>query len=144
MPFIDVDLVNNILRMVPRQWPDSNELTGATVTQIMKKILEACKHIDKVILIDKEHKGNPRKVKTEDSSKKKMISFSKHISKKGWAAKHCALCKKYVKTMGMLTRPDKGWSAVIMQGMGPQKGHLQEEVLSAMHNHNTTYPQLST
>jgi hypothetical protein len=60
------------------------------------EVLEAFKHIEKAFPTDKEHDGSHGSVKAGDSTKKKMVSFSKHMPKKHCAdAKHCVLCKKH-------------------------------------------------
>ena len=45
-PFDDSNLASHILRMVPRNWQDQYELTGATVPQSIREILEALERIE--------------------------------------------------------------------------------------------------
>ena len=45
-PFDDPDLASHILRMVPRNWQDQYELTGSTIPQSIRELLEALKHIE--------------------------------------------------------------------------------------------------
>ena len=46
-PFDDADLASHILRMVPKHWQDQYELTGGTVPQSVRKLLEALERIEK-------------------------------------------------------------------------------------------------
>ena len=39
-PFDDADLASHILRMVPKHWQDQYKLTGGTVPQSVRKLLE--------------------------------------------------------------------------------------------------------
>jgi hypothetical protein len=95
-PFDDVDLASHILRMVPRNWQDQYELTGATVPQSVRKLLEALERIEKAFPTDKEREGTQASAKGGGSSKKKMVSFNDRIPKKRRTdAKHCVLCKKH-------------------------------------------------
>jgi len=52
--FDDVDLASHILRMVPRQWQDQYELTGNTVPQSVRKLLEALERIEKAFPTEKD------------------------------------------------------------------------------------------
>ena len=94
--FDDVDLAINILRMVPRQWQDQYELTGNTVPQSVRKLLEALERIKKAFPTEKDH-DRPKKGTTGgSSSKKRMVNFSDQIPKKSRKdAKHCTLCRKH-------------------------------------------------
>ena len=53
--FDDVDLASHILRMVPRQWQDQYKLTGNTVPQSVRKLLEALERIKKAFPTEKDH-----------------------------------------------------------------------------------------
>ena len=75
-PFDDVDLVSHILKMVPRHWQDQYKLTGATVPQSVRKLLEALKRIEKAFPTEKEFKGTQTSAKGGGSSQKKMVAFS--------------------------------------------------------------------
>ena len=46
-PFDDPDLASHILRMVPWNWQDQYELTGATVPQSIRELLEALECIER-------------------------------------------------------------------------------------------------
>jgi hypothetical protein len=95
-PLDDVDIVSHILCMVPRNWQDQYELTGATVPQSVRKLLDALERIEKAFPTDKEYEGTQTNAKGGGSSKKKMVSFSDQIPKKCRVdAKHCILCKKH-------------------------------------------------
>ena len=56
-PFDDADLASHILRMVPKHWQDQYELTGGTVPQSIRKLLEALERIEKAFPTEKEHEG---------------------------------------------------------------------------------------
>ncbi len=45
--FNDVDQASHILRMVPKNWQDQYKLTGGTVPQSIRKLLEALECIEK-------------------------------------------------------------------------------------------------
>ncbi len=45
--FDDADLASHILRMLPRNWQDQYKLTGGTVPQSVRKLLEALEHIER-------------------------------------------------------------------------------------------------
>ncbi len=55
-PFDDTDIASHILQMVPRNWQDQYELTGATIPQSVCKLLEMLKRIEKAFPTDKECK----------------------------------------------------------------------------------------
>ena len=59
-PFDDADLASHILRMVPKHWQDQYELTGDTVPQSVRKLLEALERIEKAFPTEKERKGPNR------------------------------------------------------------------------------------
>ena len=48
-PFEDADLVSHILRMVSKHWQDQYKLTGGTVPQSVRKLLEALECIENAI-----------------------------------------------------------------------------------------------
>jgi len=50
MPFNDVDLASQILRMVPRHWQDQYKLKGATVPQSVRKLLEVLERIERALM----------------------------------------------------------------------------------------------
>jgi hypothetical protein len=94
--FDDADLASHILRMVPRNWQDQYELTGGTVPQSVRKLLEALERIEKAFPTDKDREGPKASVTGGGSTKKRMVSFSDRIPKKPRKeTKHCALCKKH-------------------------------------------------
>ena len=94
--FDDVDLASHILRMVPRQWQDQYELTGNTVPQSVRKLLEALERIEKAFPTEKDRERPKTGTTGGSSSKKRMVTFSDRIPKKSRKdAKHCALCKKH-------------------------------------------------
>jgi hypothetical protein len=94
-PFDDPDLASHILRMVPRNWQDQYELTGATVPQSVRELLEALQRIKRAFPTDKVGDGPKTTAKSSDSSKRKMVSFDERIPKKRRREKHCSLCKKH-------------------------------------------------
>ena len=96
-PFDSMDLMSNILRMVPRNWHDQYKLMGATVSQSVWKLLEALERIKKAFPTNKECEGTHASAKGGGSSKKKMAAFSDWTPKKHHVdAKHCVLCKQHV------------------------------------------------
>ena len=80
-PFDDPDLASHILRMVPQNWQDQYELTGATVPQSVRELLEALEHIEQAFPTNKVGDGPKTTAKSNDSSKRKMISFDEKIPK---------------------------------------------------------------
>ncbi len=46
-PFDDADLASHILRMVPQNWRDQYELSGAVVLQSVRELLEVLERIEK-------------------------------------------------------------------------------------------------
>jgi hypothetical protein len=105
MPLDDVDLVSDILRMVPRNRQDQYELSGAHIPQSVWKLLEKPKCIEKVFWTIKDCEVPNKFAKSGDSVKKVITSFSKRIPKKGL----------YVNLMGARTRPKIPRSAVSMR-----------------------------
>ena len=93
-PFYDTDLANHILRMVPRNWQDQYELSGAMVPQTVRKLVEALEHIKRAYPMDTVCEGPKGGTKPSDSPKRKMVSFDERISKKYCKEKHCLLCKQ--------------------------------------------------
>eukprot|EP00804_Cyclotella_cryptica_P016279 CCRYP_005743-RA/>CCRYP_005743-RA protein AED:0.85 eAED:1.00 QI:0/0/0/0.66/1/1/3/0/377 len=92
-PFDDADLASHILRMVPRNWQDQYELSGALVPQSgTSQVLE---RIEKAYPTEKVGEGPKTVAKANDSSRKKMVSFSDRIPKKRRTEKYCSLCKKH-------------------------------------------------
>ena len=81
--------------MVPRNWQDQYELTGATVPQSVRELLEALGRIERAFPTDKVGDGPKTTAKSNDSSKRKMASFDERIPKKCRREKHCSLCKKH-------------------------------------------------
>jgi hypothetical protein len=94
-PFDDPDMASHILRMVPRNWQDQYELTGATVPQSVRELLEALERIERAFPTNTVGDGHKTTVKSGDSSKRKMVSFNERIPKKHRREKHCSLCKKH-------------------------------------------------
>jgi hypothetical protein len=94
-PFDDSDLASHILRMVPRNWQDQYELSGALVPQSVRELLEVLERIEKAYPTDKVGEGPKNAAKSSDSSKKKMVSFSDRIPKRRRTEKYCSLCKKH-------------------------------------------------
>jgi hypothetical protein len=62
--------------MVPKHWQDQYELTGGTVPQSVRKLLEVLECIEKTIQTEKERKGSKASTTGGGSSKKWMVSFS--------------------------------------------------------------------
>eukprot|EP00804_Cyclotella_cryptica_P002107 CCRYP_006533-RA/>CCRYP_006533-RA protein AED:0.75 eAED:1.00 QI:0/-1/0/1/-1/1/1/0/223 len=78
-PFDDADLASHILRMVPRNWQDQYELSGALVPQSVRELLEVLESIEKAYPTEKVGEGPKTVAKANDSSRKKMVSFSDRI-----------------------------------------------------------------
>jgi hypothetical protein len=93
-PFDDPDLASHILRMVPMNWQDQYVLTGATVPQSIRELLEALERIEQAFPTNKVGDGPKTTSMSSDSSKWKMVSFNERIPKKRRREKHCLLCKK--------------------------------------------------
>ena len=92
--FDDADLASHILRMVPRNWQDQYELTGSTIPQSVRKLLEALERIEKAFPTKKDREKPKAGATGGGSSKKKMVSFDDRIPKKSRKdAKHCTLCR---------------------------------------------------
>eukprot|EP00804_Cyclotella_cryptica_P004831 CCRYP_004920-RA/>CCRYP_004920-RA protein AED:0.84 eAED:1.00 QI:0/0/0/0.5/1/1/2/0/367 len=94
-PVDDADLASHILRMVPRNWQDQYELSGALVPQSVRELLEVLERIEKAYPTKKVGEGPKTVAKSNDSSRKKMVSFSDRIPKKSRTEKYCSLCKKH-------------------------------------------------
>ena len=94
-PFDDTDLASHILRMVPRNWQDQYELSGAMVPQSVRELLEVLERIEKAYPTDKVGDGAKTNTKPNESSKRKMVTFNDRIPKKRRTEKHCSLCKKH-------------------------------------------------
>ena len=56
-PFDDPDLASHILKMVPRSWQDQYELTGATVPQSIRELLEALECIEQATQLIRSEMG---------------------------------------------------------------------------------------
>eukprot|EP00804_Cyclotella_cryptica_P014600 CCRYP_012644-RA/>CCRYP_012644-RA protein AED:0.83 eAED:1.00 QI:0/-1/0/1/-1/1/1/0/341 len=56
-PFDDADLASHILRMVPRNWQDQHELSGALVPQSVRELLEVLERIEKAYPTEKVGEG---------------------------------------------------------------------------------------
>ena len=93
--FDDMDLASHILRMVPRNWQDQYELSGALVPQSARNLLDVLECIKKAFPTDKVGEGTKGATKSGDSAKRKMVSLSDRIPKKCCTEKHCSLCKKH-------------------------------------------------
>ena len=93
--FDDMDLASHILRMVPRNWQDQYELSGALVPQSVWELLDVLECIKMAFPINKVGDGLEGADKSGDSAKRKMVSFSDKIPKKCHTEKHCSLCKKH-------------------------------------------------
>eukprot|EP00804_Cyclotella_cryptica_P017393 CCRYP_016628-RA/>CCRYP_016628-RA protein AED:0.80 eAED:1.00 QI:0/-1/0/1/-1/1/1/0/122 len=81
--------------MVPRNWQDQYELSGALVPQSVRELLEVLERIEKAYPMEKVGEGPKTVAKSNDSSRKKMVSFSDRIPKKRRPEKYCSLCKKH-------------------------------------------------
>ncbi len=90
-----MDLASHILRMVPWNWQNQYELSGATVPKSVKELLEALKLIEKAYPTDTVVDGPKNSAKLTDSSKRKIVSFDKRISKTHHQEKQCSLCKEH-------------------------------------------------
>jgi len=93
--FNDMDLASHILRMVPSNWQDEYELSGALVPQSVRELLDVLECIEKAFPTDKVGEGTKGAAKSGDSAKRKMVSLSDRIPKKRRTEKHCSLCKKH-------------------------------------------------
>ena len=134
--------------MVPRNWQDQYELTGGTVPQSVRKLLEALERIEKAFPTEKDHEKPKAGATGGGSSKKKMFFFDNQIPKKTHKdAKHCALCRKHggaqnthnigdCKKYNSDGTPKKGFAGKSAQH-SPQNG-------SSQHGKKTNYAQLST
>eukprot|EP00804_Cyclotella_cryptica_P023766 CCRYP_011157-RA/>CCRYP_011157-RA protein AED:0.71 eAED:1.00 QI:0/-1/0/1/-1/1/1/0/166 len=80
-PFDDADLASHILRMVPRNWQDQYALSGALVPQSVRELLEVLERIEKAYPTEKVGEGPKTVAKSNDSSRKKMVSFSDRIQR---------------------------------------------------------------
>jgi hypothetical protein len=94
-PFDDPNLASHILRMVPQNWQDQYELTGATVPPSIRERLEALECIEQAFLTDKVRDGPKTIAKSSDSSKRKMVSFDERIPKKHRRQKNCFFVKAW-------------------------------------------------
>ena len=74
--FDNADLASHILQMVPRHWQDQYELTGGTVPQSVRKLLEALERIEKAYPTEKEQEAPKASATGGGSTKKRMVSFS--------------------------------------------------------------------
>jgi hypothetical protein len=81
-PFDDADLASHILRIVPRNWQDQYELSGALIPQSVRELLEVLERIEKAYPTEKVGEGSKNVAKSNDSSKKKMVTFSDRIPKR--------------------------------------------------------------
>jgi hypothetical protein len=82
--------------MVPKNWQDQYKLTGGTVPQSIRKLLEELERIEKAFPTEKEREEPKASATGGGSSKKHMVSFTDRIPKKSRKeAKHCALSKKH-------------------------------------------------
>jgi hypothetical protein len=134
--------------MVPKHWQDQYELTGGTVPQSIRKLLEALECIEKAFPTKKERKGPKASVNGGGSSKKRMVSFSNRIPKKSRKeAKHCALCKKHggaqnTHNMGDCRKYEKdGTPKRAFAGKSMQQHNQRNR--NAPRESNTSYMQLS-
>ena len=94
-PFDDADLASHILRMVPWNWQNQFELSGALVPQSVRELLEVLEHVEKAYLTKKVVERPENAAKSGDSSKKKIFSLSDRILKRCHTEKNCSLCKKH-------------------------------------------------
>jgi hypothetical protein len=94
-PYDDANLASHILRMVPPNWQDQYELSGALVPQSVRELLEVLECMKKAYPTDKVGEGSKDAAKSNDSAKKKMVSFSDQIPKKCCTENHCSLYKKH-------------------------------------------------
>ncbi len=94
-PFDDTDLASHILRMVPRNWQDQYELSGAMVPLSTRELLEVLEHIEKAFPNDKAGDGSKTNTNFTELSKRKIVTFNDWIPKKRHTEKHCSLCKKH-------------------------------------------------
>ena len=69
-------LASHILHMVPRNWQDQYKLTGGTVPQSIRKLLEALECIEKAFPTKKDREKPKAGATGGGSSKKKMVSFN--------------------------------------------------------------------
>jgi hypothetical protein len=93
-PFGDTNLASHILRMVPRNWQEQYELSGAMVPQSVRELLEVLEHIEKAYPTDKVGDGDKTNTKSTKSAKRKIVTFNDWIPKKRRTEKHCSRCKK--------------------------------------------------
>ena len=101
-----MDLASHILRMVPRNWQDQYELSGALVPQSVRELSDVLEHIEKGFPTNKVGEGTTGAAKSGDSAKRKMVSFSDRSPKKCRTEKHCSLCKKHGRAHTTHNTPD--------------------------------------
>ncbi|KAL3784137.1 hypothetical protein HJC23_005795 [Cyclotella cryptica] len=101
----------------------SMKLSGALVPQSVRELLEVLERIEKAYPTEKVGEGPKTVAKANDSSRKKMVSFSDRIPKKCRTEKYCSLCKKH----GVHIPPTTLRIAGSMTPMGPQSQASREE-----------------
>jgi hypothetical protein len=116
--FDDPDLASHILRMVPWNWQDQCELTGAMVPQSIRELLEALERNERAFPTDMVGDGPKTTAKSSDSSKRKMVSFDDRIPKNVTGRRIAC----FVKSMGSHTPPTILWTT----GSTFQQNHKEE------------------
>jgi hypothetical protein len=92
--------------MVPRNWQDQYELSGALVPQSVRELLEVLEHTKKAYPTEKVGECSENAAKSNDSSKKKMVTFSDQIPKRRRTERYCSLCKKHGGAQATHNTPD--------------------------------------
>jgi hypothetical protein len=91
--------------MVPWNRQDQYELTGTTVLQSIRELLEALECIEQAFPTKKVGDGPKTTTKSSDSSKRKMVSFDEGFPRN--VAKRNIAC--FVKSMGAHIPPTTLW-----------------------------------
>ena len=123
--FNDADLASHILRMVPRNWQDQYGLTGGTVPQSVRKLLEVLERIEKAFPTEKDHEKPKAGAPGGGSSKKKMVSFDDQIPKK--SRKNAKALHTMQEVWEHAEHPQHGQLQEVQLGWYSKKGLRREE-----------------
>ena len=124
-PFDDADLASHILRMVPRNWQDQYELSGALVPQNVRELLEVLERIEKAYPTEKVGEGPKTVAKANDSWSLLVTGFQRNVAQRSTVLS--------ARNMGAHIPPTTLRIAGSMNPMGPQsqasRGENQMETL---------------
>jgi hypothetical protein len=140
-PFNDADLASHILRMVPKHWQDQYKLTGTTVPQSIRKLLEALECIEKALPTEKEHKG-PKASMTGGGSSRNGWSLSTTESPRSPTRKRNTV--PYARSMGACRIPIIQGTAISMKRTvlrrEPSQGNSAQQCKrNTSREHNNSY-----